>query len=243
MASNPPTRTLVLLPGMDGTGELFAPFISTLSPAFKAVPLEFPRDQELTYPELADLVYSLLPESEPFVLVAESFSSPIAVQVAARKSPNLKALILCAGFASSPTYGWARRLMPLLGSPLCRVHLPSFIVRRLLVGQGAPGSLVNAVKDAVASVRPEVLHSRLEMTAACDARTELAQIGVPILYLQAAGDRVVPPRCLDEIRRIKPETRVSMVAGPHLLLQREPRVTAQIIADFVERLDEAPHPR
>ena len=237
MASDPTTRTLVLLPGLDGAGELFAPFIDALPPAFKVIPVEFPRDRLLAYPEFVGLVCSSPPASEPFALVAESFSSPIAIKVAAKKLSHLKALILCAGFASSPVHQWARRLVPLLGRPLRRVHLPSFFLRRWLVGKDAPDSLMNALRNAVASVRPEVLHSRLEMTAACDARAELAQIGVPILYLQADRDRVVPPRCLEEIRRIKPETLVSRVAGPHLLLQREPRVTAQIIADFVEKLN------
>jgi pimeloyl-ACP methyl ester carboxylesterase len=220
---------------MDGTGELFAPFMSALPPAFKAIPIEFPRDKELTYPELADLVYSLLPGPEPFVLVAESFSSPIAVQVAARKSPNLQALILCAGFASSPIRGWRRRLLPLFGWPLRRVHPPSFFLRRWLVGQGAPDSLVKAVRNAVTSVRPEVLQARFKLTSTCDARAELAQVGVPILYLQADGDRVVPPRCLEEILRINPEIITATIEGPHLLLQTRPRQAVEVIVKFIEK--------
>jgi hypothetical protein len=49
-------------------------------------------------------------DSEPFVLLAESFSTPVAIRVAAENPTNLKGLILCAGFATSPVSGLPRML-------------------------------------------------------------------------------------------------------------------------------------
>jgi pimeloyl-ACP methyl ester carboxylesterase len=83
---------------------------------------------------------------------------------------------------------------------------------------------------------PEVFSSRLRSISSCDARAELARVSVPALYLQAANDRVVPARCLDEILAIRPDVTVARIDGPHLLLQREPRQAAEIVTDFIRQL-------
>ncbi|HTW47945.1 MAG TPA: hypothetical protein VMD92_08350, partial [Acidobacteriaceae bacterium] len=62
------------------------------------------------------------------------------------------------------------------------------------------------------------------------------RVAVPMLYLQARHDRLVPARCLGEIQRIRPEMRAVVVDGPHFLLQREPQQTAQVVTDFVANL-------
>ena len=43
---------LVLLPGMDGTGDLFAPLLSALSPALRTIVIRYPSDRPLGYAEL-----------------------------------------------------------------------------------------------------------------------------------------------------------------------------------------------
>jgi hypothetical protein len=80
---------LVLLTGMDGTGDLFEPLIKAL-PGIEIQVIRYPLDRSLSYPELLSLVTSSLSGSEPFALLAESFSTPIAIQLAAKRPPNLK---------------------------------------------------------------------------------------------------------------------------------------------------------
>ena len=55
-----------------------------------------------------------------------------------------------------------------------------------------------------------------------------------MLYIQATMDKVVPKSCLEEIQRIKPDIRVAQIDGPHLILQREPEQSANIVAKFIE---------
>src|SRR5262245_41048704 len=71
--------TLVLLPGLDGTGKLFGPFVERAHATFDVKVVEYPADERLGYPELEALVGRGLPTSGPFFLVAESFSGPIAI--------------------------------------------------------------------------------------------------------------------------------------------------------------------
>jgi pimeloyl-ACP methyl ester carboxylesterase len=227
---------LVLLPGMDGTGELFTPFVDALPDAYETIAARFPTYACNSYSELAGLVRSLLPESDPFVIVAESFSTPLAIQLAAERSANLAGLVLCAGFAASPVRGPMRFVLRVLAPLAFRARLPEFLTERLLVGPGASRPLLTQVNDAIAAVQPRVLADRLRTVLRCDARAELANVNVPILYLQAGQDRLVPSRCAEEIQRIRPDSAIARIDGPHLLLQREPQKTADAVVDFIRKL-------
>lgn len=229
-------RKLVLLPGMDGTGTLFGPFIEALPQSYEARPVSYPNDRPLSYSELAELVRGQLPVSEPFVLLAESFSTPLAIQIATANPAGLRALVLVAGFATNPTYRWVRRLSSFIFPPRKRIRAPGFFIERYLLGRGASPAMVQAVQQAVHSVGPEVLDSRARLVLACDVRAELARMKVPILYVQATQDRVVPPRCLDEMLAVRREISVARIEGPHLLLQREPQQSAEIITQFIQQL-------
>jgi pimeloyl-[acyl-carrier protein] methyl ester esterase len=235
-----PALKLVLLPGLDGTGELFTDFVNALSGSFETVTVRYPADRFLSYSELASLIRNSCPPSERFVLLAESFSTPLAIQYAAANPTNLAALVLCAGFASSPVHGWRRLLGSLLTQIVFRIPLPKFAARYWLVGPSAPYSLLTSVRVAISSVKPNVLAGRFRAVIACDALAELEQIAVPILYIQAKQDRLVRASCLEEIRRIKPQLVVAILDGPHLLLQREPRKSARLVLEFVQQHDSNP---
>ncbi|MFT5181924.1 MAG: pimeloyl-ACP methyl ester carboxylesterase, partial [Alphaproteobacteria bacterium] len=96
-----PNRTLILLPGLDGTGRLFTPLQKALDPNFQTLVFSYPPDDQLGYDGLCSKVERELPET-PYVIVAESFSGPIALEIASRKPPGLQALVLSASFAENP---------------------------------------------------------------------------------------------------------------------------------------------
>jgi pimeloyl-ACP methyl ester carboxylesterase len=221
---------------MDGTGELFADFVKALPQGFETESVRYPADACLSYPELMTFVRSAVPATEPFVLLAESFSTPLAIQFAATNPSNLKGLVLCAGFATGPVRGWTRFLCSFLSPILFHVVLPRLAASFLLVGPDASSSLHIAIRTAVSSVKPKVLSARLRSVLDCDAQAELGQITVPILYIQASHDRLVRVSCLEEIRRIKPQTVVATIASAHLLLQKEPKQSAEVVARFANQL-------
>lgn len=226
------TPKLVLLPGMDGTGELFSDFIKALPGTFVTEIVRYPPNRFLTTSEMLRLLESVGRCSEPFVLVAESFSSPLAFQWAATNPPNLKGLVICAGFTTSPIGRALGSILRLL-SPFCfLVTPPASAIKRYLVGRDAPPSLVAAVRSAMSSVRPEVLSRRLRMVLTCDARAELSKVTVPMLFIQPKQDRLVGLDRLEEMKEIQPSAEVEIVPGPHLLLQREPEIAAEVVARF-----------
>ena len=232
-----PTATpkLVLLPGMDGTGELFDSFVKALPQSFTTEIVRYPPNRCLTSSELLHLVDSNAFGSEPFVLIAESFSSPLAIQWAATNPLNLKGLVICAGFTTSPIRGALRSIFRLL-SPFCfLVTPPASAIKLLFVGRDAPSSLVAAVRSAISSVRPEALSRRLRMVLTCDARAELSKVTVPMLFIQPKRDRLVGLDRLEEMKEIKPNAEIEIVPGPHLLLQREPEIAAEVVARFARQ--------
>jgi pimeloyl-ACP methyl ester carboxylesterase len=221
---------------MDGTGALFADFVKALPDTFEAEVVRYPTDRCLSYSQLTSFVRSATSMSGPFVLVAESFSTPLAIQYAATNPPNLKGLVICAGFVTSPMRGWLRLIYLLLSPILFDIELPEFAAKRLLVGPNAPPPLLAALLAAVSSVKPKVLSARVRAVLACDAQAELRQVAAPIVYIQAGQDRLVNASCLEDIRRIKPQTLMRVIAGPHLLFQREPQRTADVVAEFIQHL-------
>lgn len=226
------TRRLVLLPGMDGTGNLFAPFVEALPEGLEVQIVRYPASHILSSSELAQLLKSATAGSGPFVLLAESFSSPLAIEWAATNPPNLRGLVICAGFASSPIPSWFRAICSFL-APICfLVTPPPTAVKLLLVGPNPPSGMVAAVQSAISSVKANVLTARLRSILACDVRSALSRVTVPMLFVQPRQDRLVDGGMLEEMRRIKPSAAVETIDGPHLLLQLEPKPSAEIVARF-----------
>lgn len=226
---------IVLLPGMYGTGELFADFAAALPVTFASQVVAYPNDVYLSYAELLDLIRASVPVSEPYVIVAESFSTTLAIQFAATGPPNLKGMVLSAGFVTSPIRGLMRSICLFLTPIMPDLPVPEFAGGFMLFGS-APSSLQARVRDAVASAKPEVLMERARAALTCNALEELSKVRVPMLYLQAGHDRLVSSVCLEDIRRVKPEIEAVVLEGPHLLLQVMPRQAAEIVVDFVRRL-------
>src|SRR6516162_3575503 len=102
MSAVRPRLRLVLLPGLDGTGLLFRGFLKTLDPAILTAVVSYPPDRDMDHAGLEAVVRASLPTQEPFVLLAESFSGPIAIAIAASRPAGLRGLILSCSFARNP---------------------------------------------------------------------------------------------------------------------------------------------
>jgi pimeloyl-ACP methyl ester carboxylesterase len=224
--------TVVLLPGMDGTGDLFAPLVATLNPV-PAVAVRYP-DQPLDYAAHEAVARAALPDDRPFLLLGESFSGPIAVSIAAGAPPGLRGIILCCSFVSSP-HPILRLIRPLLGLvPPQRV--PEAIAARVLMGRFGSPELRRMHALALRSVSPRALTARLVAIATVDVRSELRHVKVPALYLRATEDRLVPRSSAKLFTRLVPGARVVDIEGPHFLLQSRPAEAAQAIREFASHV-------
>ncbi|WP_341865630.1 alpha/beta hydrolase [Pseudomonas saponiphila] len=226
--------TLVLLPGMDGTGTLFDPLRQALDPSLPVQVLDYPADQVLDYCALVERVWQQLPTDRPFVLLGESFSGPVAVSIAARRPAGLLGLVLCCSFVRNPRPALAP-LAPLLGLlPMGR--LPFWPMDALLLGGFSTPSLRQALAAAIAQVAPRVLQARLQAVIAVDASRALRETSVPVSYLRASRDRLVPASAAALVRQLRPDARLVDIDGPHCLLQAAPREAAAQLHAFIQTL-------
>lgn len=224
--------TVVLLPGMDGTGRLFGSLKEELEPFVPVQVVGYPVGRPLAYDPLVDRVVAALPDG-PCVLFAESFSGPIGVRVAARGLPHVKTLILCATFVRPPVPRGLARVGALAAGVLPTTP-PKFGVLALMTGS-AP-AVVRDVRRAMARVEPAVLQARIDAVATVDVRPDLTAVGVPVTYIRATGDRLVGVGALEEIRRLRPDLEVIEIDGPHLIAQVRPPDVAEVIRGVVDRL-------
>lgn len=216
---------LVLLPGMDGTGELFAPALAGLGDIDTDV-ISLPQGGAQDYDALAHYVFGRLPD-EPFVLVAESFSGGIATVLSRMPIANLQGIIFVASFLSAPAPVMARiaRWLPigfLVGLPLSRV-----MFRLLFVGGNAEDELVSLLRGVIQRVPAGVLRQRLRVIAAMRPPNE--QCAVPVVCIVPRGDRLIgrgQRRCFE--RSFSDITFIE-VDGPHFILQARPEQSARAL--------------
>jgi pimeloyl-ACP methyl ester carboxylesterase len=229
--------TLVLLPGMDGTGTLFEPFVAALGSEFTVKVVRYPTTEPMRYAELEAFTRAALPGNEPFVILGESFSGPIAVSLAASCPSQVKGLILCCTFVRNP-----RPAFSSLG-PLARVLplavAPAGILSFMLLGAFSTAALRSALARAVAQVSPSVLRARLQAVLSVNVSAKLAALKVPVLYLRASHDRVVPSSASELVSQSYPNVKVVQVEGPHCLLQAAASESAQVIRGFLREVQNA----
>ena len=225
--------TLVLLPGMDGTGIFFEDFVAVIQRDFKPVIVRYPNDPSLGYAGLEPIARVALPRDEPFLILGESFSGPLAISIAASNPAGLLGLILCVTFARNP-----HPLLPLVCAilkplPACRV--PRFIQQPNLFGRFNSPYLGAKLREVRSRVSQRTLKARLEAVASVDVSEKLRRVSVPTLYLRGRHDRVVSRASGDYIRKIQPNIEVAELDAPHLLLQVAPQAATKIVNQFLNR--------
>jgi pimeloyl-ACP methyl ester carboxylesterase len=225
------TPSLVLLPGLDGTGKLFADFLKALDLGVCASAVPYPPNVPLGYDELESLVRAALPAHGPFVLLGESFSGPLAIRIAAAPPPGLVGLILCVTFASNPYphLAWARRLAAFV--PL--KSLPRWLRAPLMWGSASPSKAPRQSERAMAGVDAAVIRHRIAALLSVDETAALAKISVPTLVLCATRDRVLSNTAAMRIMRGIPHAQRVDVDGPHLLLNTHPKECAAAVLSFI----------
>lgn len=162
---------LVLMPGLDGTGEQFAPLLGELPDSLVPLVVRYPRDQALDYDALLPLVVAQLPTDSPFVLLGESFSGLLAIRIAAQAPRGLRVLVLVATFHRRPVAPWLALAGQLARAPMFSRPLPAFVLRQTLAGSDAPSAFVRAFQASSASVRSDVLALRIP-TYSCSVNRE-----------------------------------------------------------------------
>jgi pimeloyl-[acyl-carrier protein] methyl ester esterase len=221
-------RHFVVFPGMHGTTDLLDDFAAA-APCDARVELVSLPPELVDYSELVSHFTATLRLTPDSVIVAESFSGPLAIVLAERF--GVAALILCNTFVKAP---YPRRLRALPLSLIARIPPPPFFVRYFIVGSGASDMVVRQVRDVIATIPAKVFGARARSTLNVDETAALARCTSPILYLRGSEDHLVHERSVRAVVAAA-SVRVSVVriSAPHLLLKSSPREAWRAIDEFL----------
>ncbi len=180
---------------------------------------------------------SQIPAGVPPIIIAESFSGPVAIQMIGSRRVQAKALILCATFAKSPRpFVW--RIMQLLRLPLLiRPDMPKRFFKIIIGDDKLIAELLPLWKKVHADVPAHVMNHRLKIINHVDVTRRLKELPVPCCYLQATNDRLVPSSCLEDIKNYMPLLEVKKINAPHFILQAQPQACLEAIEDFMKLIN------
>lgn len=211
------SRRIVILPGLDGTDLLLARFVSLAPAGHTATVIALPDNRADDYESLTLKLASQLRQFAPCHLVAESFSGPIGIKLAARFPDIVHQLTLVATFASPP----APRLAQWLPWSLA-FRIPLSVSAARYFFTGADNEVAAALRNAIHKTTAATLTKRIHCVLNVDVCSELTSIRCPIRYLRPTRDRLVSARALRKIVDVNARVIVHEIDGPHLLLQTRP---------------------
>lgn len=202
---------LCLLPGLDGTGRLYAPLIQALGDAVVVEPWTYDSGHFDSYAALADAFGPTMRRHADIVLAASFVHRPLPA------SAMLTTVL---------------QRMPAVAPPM-------FALERLLAGEGLSPALREELAHVLGALPLDVLRRRALAALRVDVRDELAGLPMPLLYLQARHDRLIWRRAGRQVARLARNARLEAIAAPHFLFQVAPLVAADAIRRFLREVGRA----
>ena len=187
----------------------------------------------MRYDDLLHWLNEQFPD-EDYVLIAESFSGPLAVQFASRSPPYLRGVVFVATFARSPSR------LPIFMVGLAqavpyRAQLLQRMIQPFVMGKWTNKDFMLIFQRALNNTLPNTMAGRLREVLSVNVVSQIAKIDIPFIYMRASRDRIVPARFASDF--VISKQNVKTVDGPHFLLQANPRDCSKHILEFIEQLD------
>ncbi len=226
---------LLLLPGLDGSGLLFGDFVGSLPEHLPAVEIAYPPSLGVFEDYVRVARNSIAAAGEDLVVVAESFSGPIAIDLLRDPPGNVKALVLVATFAQAPSRLLLALAAKMPGTVLQALAGPA--LDWLCLNGNTDEGLAKRTREVVQSLPPDLISARLKILRMLptDLSLVLATSTVPVLLIKPRHDRLVSEKYFAEIEQCNPAVASMTIDGPHFLLQCCPRQCAEAIVDFITR--------
>lgn len=219
---------IVLLPGLDGTGEMFARVQALLDGEVRTSVVRYPNDPAFAYADYVAYAKSIIGDRRVFLL-GESFSGPVSMGIAHDLGDQITGLVLVATFVLPPWPAWMIRRAATVDPKATPVAIRDWV----LMGNYQDAEMKGTVERIVTTLPRAVRGARLLQVAGVDARSKLMQLRCPILALHGSGDWLVPKRSLVRAINGKRGAAMTTIAGAHMLLQTRSAEAARHILRFV----------
>ena len=230
-------QTIVFLPGIDGTGVSFEPLGEVLPMDIIVKVIQYPTDKLLSFEETVQCAKDQIQsDREDMIVLAESFSGPVAIVLVGSGQLKAKCLILCSTFARSPRPALLKILSYLPLELLLKLPFPRFLLKHVVEGEEEATDLFLSMWARVKTMVPaKVIVHRLKVIRQVDVREWLPKLTIPCCYIQATSDRAVPSSSLLDFTEAISDLRVKRIRGPHYILQAQPQASLTAIEPCVGR--------
>jgi len=191
-------RPLVLVPGMDGTGQLFHRQVPLLARRYRVATYalrEDARGMDVLVDDLAGVIRAASPEGAPAVVVGESFGGTVALSLALARPGLVRQLVVLNSFPYFEPRSRLRLAIFVLG----KVPFPWQVmgmVRRLtafrLHSRHTHRREIRRFLELTAGTTRRGYLARLRILLDYDVRDRLREITAPTLFLASERDHLVP---------------------------------------------------
>ena len=223
---------ILILPGLDGTAALLSEVAELLDSRHEVTAVRYPTDLH-RYQDIETRVEASLPADE-YIIVAESFSGPLAAMIASKNPSGLRGVVFVATFAKTPMK------VPILLTYLVDIaptqsRLFAQLAQPFLMGRWATPEFSTRFQQAMCAVPTSTIAGRLREILKVDVVKQLKDIAVPTIYLAAINDRLISLQMASDFDH--PAHTTFEIEGPHFLLQANATESAKHILDFAARFD------
>lgn len=229
------------LPGLHGTEELYSSVRDKLPPGVVAEFINLPPSGKQDYQTLCEWLNNELPQlsgGRKRIIIAESFSGPLAIQFASRRRDDVAGIALVASFCDTPLNPGIA-LLPL--RPLFMVKPPRKALRHFLIGEDASENEVAQLRKAIQVTPSATISKRIRTILQLEESDNPQLPKLPMLILQAQNDNLLPWEAQSKLEACYPDANAHWIESPHLLFQRYPDACIEHLVAFAESIPaEAP---
>lgn len=221
---------IIVLPGLDGTGNLLNEFAKALGENSPTRVITYP-SEKYNYQDLLVYISEQLPNDE-YILIAESFSGPLGIEIAAHNFQHLKAVIFVATFARAP-----HPIPSRVAKFLALVPLPAEVIaklsQRFVIGNYQTKEFAAEYVTTLKKLPKRTVANKLSELLQTDKVGMLKRIEAPMAYIMAENDLLVPSNVSSDFKPFCDD--FIALEGPHFILQAKPYETAKLIIQFIEK--------
>ena len=220
------------MPGLDGTGKLFAPIIPLLEPHFDLTIVTYP-DLD-SFSDYVQCAQNMLPSTPGFSLLAESFSGPVAMALMVQQPEEIGPSVLCSSFARSPLATLTRMANSVPANIFSIGALSEFCMDVYASEEEDNSETQPLPLNVTEQLDGALLKHKISVFSRIDVSALLPNIQTPILQLHGLRDRIVSENDAEMIQTNLSNVDRVDIDAPHLLLQTRPQQCSELILKHLD---------
>lgn len=187
---------IVLVPGMDGTGELFYRQVPLLEKSYSVATYAL-RDEATSMEVLADdlkrVIEQAAPEEKRAIVMGESFGGTVALSMALKYPKHVSGLVILNSFPYfAPQFRLRLAIAGISLIPWGAMNLVRYMTSFFMHSRHTHRDELKTFLELTARTTRRGYGNRLRILKTYDVRERLCELQCPTLFLAAENDHLIP---------------------------------------------------